>query len=267
MKIGFIGFGEASYYLITGMLNEYPSDIMVYDMDLSKAKEQLNKLEKQRYVSIVESLPKLLEKTEVVFVAVPGEADEEVFSSIIALGTEGQLFVDLCTTLPDVKARIENNLSRIQGKYVDVAVMGSVPRQKQRVPMMISGNGTKGFIKIADRYSMDIHIVSEKAGDASVIKLCRSIYMKGLAALLIETKSVSEAYGVSDIVFRSLEESMDADTFSDYSKRLIEGTMKHCERRNEEMKSCLKVIDKAGLNGHMTEGTIRLYEELIDKIS
>lgn len=267
MKIGFIGFGEASYYFISGMLNECQSKIMVYDVDRSKAEEQWKKLEKKKYVSITESIRELLEKTEIVFVAVPGETDEKVFSSIIDLRIENKLFVDLCTALPDVKSRIENKLFDIQCKYVDVAVMGSVPKLKQKVPMMVSGNGSEEFSRIVDRYAMDVDILGEKAGEASVIKFCRSIYMKGLAALLIETKNVSEAYGVCDKVFRSLEKSMDNDSFSDYSRRLIDGTMRHCKRRTKEMENCLKIIDRVKINGYMAEGTIRLYEELADKIN
>ena len=105
-------------------------------------------------------------------------------------------------------------------------------------------------------------IVGEKAGDAMIVKLCRSIYMKGLAALTIEMTKVCEAYGVKEQVWASLAKSMDHDQFMIYTPRLIDGTIRNLERRINEVCECIDLIKSIEETGVMTEATLKLYKSL-----
>lgn len=174
------------------------------------------------------------------------------------------MFIDLCTAKPEDKHEISKIVEDTGNYYVDVAVMGSVPTLKHKVPMYISGSGCKLMCDILSPFGMDITCVGEKAGSASIIKLCRSIYMKGLAALSIELEEVCNHYGVKDEVYASLAKSMDNDNFMTYTPRLIKGTKLHCVRRLNEVKECLDLISATQTEGYMTEATRKLYETLID---
>lgn len=141
--------------------------------------------------------------------------------------------------------------------------MGSVPLLKHKVPMYVSGTGCELMVDALSSFDMDITIVGERAGCASIIKLCRSIYMKGIAALSIELEKVCEHYGVKDEVYASLAKSMDNDAFMIYTPRLIKGTIKHCTRRLNEVKECIELIESAEIEGYMTKATAKLYEEIL----
>lgn len=262
-KLGFVGFGEATINIVEGLLTENNWSFYVYDIDYEAAlirKEE----RKLKCVTLVNDLEDILSKCTIVFVAVPGFADEEIFSSIMKnKKKQNLLFIDICTAKPDVKKRISEKINCINSKYVDVAVMGSVPKFKHKVPMMVSGSGAEDFKHIFSNYNMNIKIVGIQAGIASVIKLCRSIYMKGLAALLIETKKVSQAFKVEEEVFDSIAESMDADDFVVYSQRLIKGTYTHCVRRRAEVAEVLDLISSAGISSYLTEGTLKLYDDIV----
>lgn len=262
MKIGFIGFGEASSNIAIGMLSEKKESFVVYDADYKRAESLIIALGLQGRINLVETLRDALAMADVLFVAVPGKYDEVLFQDILSESTKEQLFIDLCTAPPDIKRKIEMKLTTNGSMYVDVAVMGSVPTLKHRVPMYISGSGAERMKDELTEYRFDMTIVGEKAGEASVIKLCRSIYMKGIAALSIEMTNVCEYYGVKDKVYESLANSLDGDCFTNYTPRLINGTIKHRERRLQEVRECLEIIKKAGIKGEMTQGTIELYENL-----
>jgi 3-hydroxyisobutyrate dehydrogenase-like beta-hydroxyacid dehydrogenase len=264
-RIGFVGFGEAAVNLMQGLIQEKACQIYAYDTDYIGAMQKKQKIDNRR-ITIVKGITELLSKCTIIFVAVPGTVDEEVFSELLRYKVKGILFVDICTSKPEIKNQIATKVDDCGGMYVDVAVMGSVPKLKHKVPMKVSGSGAIIFQKEFSEAGMQIDVVGQKAGEASVIKLCRSIYMKGIAALLIETKNVSKAYGVEEQVFSSIADSMDADLFEVYSKRLIDGTYKHCKRRKAEVEESLEIVHSAGFDGFMTDGTIKTYNYLLKEI-
>ena len=77
-------------------------------------------------------------------------------------------------------------------------MLGSLPKDKHQVPITASGNGAKVFYDLMSPYGMKINPINEKVGDASAIKLVRSLFMKGIASLMIDTMQAADAYGISD---------------------------------------------------------------------
>lgn len=195
-------------------------------------------------------------------IAIPGNNDLALFKSLDATKLNGKLIVDFCTARPSDKFEISKIVDDSGGVYVDVAAMGSFPTLKQKVPMLLSGRGADNMLKEFDGLGMDMKIVGEKAGDAMIVKLCRSIYMKGLAALTIEMTKVCEAYGVKEQVWASLAKSMDHDQFMIYTPRLIDGTIRNLERRINEVCECIDLIKSIEETGVMTEATLKLYKSL-----
>ena len=56
-------------------------------------------------------------------------------------------------------------------------------------------------------WGMDAKVVSDQLGVASAIKMCRSVMIKGLEALVIESYTTARAYGVEDHVIPTLQET------------------------------------------------------------
>ena len=261
-KIGFLGFGEASSNIAVGLLTEHQVKFYAYDVDAKRANEVINSLKLESKVQLVSNLREALQFADIFFVAIPGKYDEGLFDEILACAPLDKVFLDLCTARPSIKASIEARMRKTGCIYLDIAVMGSVPALKHKVPMYASGHDVSIVPEMADMFNLNISVVGDKAGDASLIKICRSIYMKGLAALSIEVTKVCDYYGVKEKVYESLSNSLDNDFFNNYTPRLINGTIKHHDRRLEEIKECMEIIKNANMPGHMTMGTISLYEDL-----
>lgn len=125
-------------------------------------------------------------------------------------------------------------------------MLGSLPKDKHKVPMMASGNGAKRYKEAADSLGMNVSYVSEEAGAASAIKLVQSIFMKGLEALMIETVEAADAYGVSEVVVDSLSTSLDGIPFRAHLDRLVTGAAIHCARKGHELEGSMEMQEDEG---------------------
>ena len=69
---------------------------------------------------------------------------------------------------------------------VEAAVMDLVPRSQHKVPMLLAGKDAEELIAKLAPYGVDMTSVGDDIGAASTIKMCRSVFMKGLDAILME---------------------------------------------------------------------------------
>ena len=255
MKIGFLGFGEAAFELSTGLKEEGLTSIKAFDVMANDDKfgPQIKSRAQSVGIQLQDSLSELLPDIDVLFVAVPASKALEVSATVCSqLNGSSFLYVDVSASSPNVKQEIEKGLSDVDIPFVDVAMLGPLPVFKHKVPISASGNGTEELIKKMEPYHMNITSVGTKAGDASAVKLIRSVFMKGIVGLYLETLQASETFNVSSEVLSSLEDTMDSHSFMDTLNRLITGTAVHAERRAFELNGSVEMLQEAGLNANLT---------------
>ena len=71
--------------------------------------------------------------------------------------------------------------------------------------MLASGAGAQAFADIFVPLGMPVTVVSEQAGDAATLKLVRSVFMKGLAAAVVESMQAAEAAGHAEWLEQEIE--------------------------------------------------------------
>ena len=64
--------------------------------------------------------------------------------------------------------------------------MSAVPPHAHRVPMLLGGTEAAAFAELLSPFGMRFEVMSGKVGTAAAVKMCRSIVVKGLEALLFE---------------------------------------------------------------------------------
>src|SRR6185436_16617023 len=99
----------------------------------------------------------------------------------------GTLFLDLNSASPGTKQQAAALVDAKGAHYVEAGVMTSVPPYGIRVPMLLGGARAAGLTAQLKDWGMDAKAVSEQLGVASAIKMCRSVMIKGLEALVIES--------------------------------------------------------------------------------
>jgi 3-hydroxyisobutyrate dehydrogenase-like beta-hydroxyacid dehydrogenase len=182
-----------------------------------------------------------------------------------ALGPDA-IYADLNTTAPGLKRQINELIQTIGGNFVDVAVMGPVPRQGIRTFCLVAGSAGQRFTAIAASLGMDVQAVSEEAGVAAERKLVRSIFMKGMAAACVEARAVArrldcEGWLLAE-VSRELERA-DAALLS----RLLEGSEQHAARRVAEMQAVVQMEHDIDIEPRIASAAQAWLQELSDQTS
>ncbi|WP_153733142.1 NAD(P)-dependent oxidoreductase [Sporosarcina obsidiansis] len=263
-RIGFIGFGEAASQISEGLLAEGVAEICAYDanQDDQKFGPAIRGKANDLQVVLKDSLHNLALESDILISATSAKYAISVAKEIKPFLTENHLFVDLNAASPQVKKEINTIIAGL-AKFVDVAVMESVPKFQHRVPLLASGEGAKEFAQFGSHNKMDITVIDEEPGSASAIKMIRSVFMKGFTMLLIETLSVSEQYAVTDEILESIDRSLRGNHIYETSNGLITRTAIHAERRVSEMKEVISTLEDRRVDVTMSEATKTKLEMLV----
>ena len=90
---------------------------------------------------------------------------------------------------------------------------------------------------------MPVRVISEEAGDAAALKLVRSVFMKGLAAAVVESMQAAEAVGHAEWLEHEIEEMIGRP----FLERALEGSRKHAMRRVDEMEAARELLLELGV--------------------
>jgi 3-hydroxyisobutyrate dehydrogenase-like beta-hydroxyacid dehydrogenase len=168
------------------------------------------------------------------------------------------LYFDMNSVAPDTKRAAATLIDAAGGRYVDVAVMAPVQPARLAVPLLVSGQyADEGAAALVDLGFTNVRVVTGEVGQASSIKMIRSIMVKGQEALTAEMMLAAEAAGVAGEVLSSLGDGW--DTKAAYN---LERMRTHGIRRAAEMEEVAKTLTALGIEPVMTTGTIRLQTEM-----
>lgn len=264
MKIGFIGFGEVAYEFSKGLLEEGVKEITTYDIQIEHLifGKLLTSRASELGIRLTNNLSEVVNLADILMVAVPANKALEVSKTLKPFLKKSQLYVELSASTPKTQSEIFETLKESQVNYVDASIMGPVPVYAHKVPILASGPGSKILIEKMQPYHMNITKINEHPGSASSVKLIRSIYMKGIASLLIETLKAADTYSVSELVLESISETFDNRSFIESMNRLVTGTAIHSERRAKELIGTIEMMEDKDLNHFMTDATKAKLEEI-----
>jgi 3-hydroxyisobutyrate dehydrogenase-like beta-hydroxyacid dehydrogenase len=164
----------------------------------------------------------------------------------------GTLFLDLNSASPGTKRQCAALLDGAGAHYVEAGVMTSVPPYGIRVPMLLGGAQAAALAARLNDWGMDARAVSEQLGVASAIKMCRSVMIKGLEALVIESYTAARAYGVEEHVLPTLQETFPSIDWAAQGAYFFQRVAQHGQRRAEEMRESARTVREAGFEPLMT---------------
>ena len=167
----------------------------------------------------------------------------------------GSYFLDLNSASPGTKKQAAELIDGAGGHYVEAGVMTSVPPYGIRVPMLLGGRQAGVLAEQLMAWGMDAKAVSDQLGVASAIKMCRSVMIKGLEALVIESYATARAYGVEDHVIPTLQETFPGIDWEKQATYLLQRVIEHGRRRSEEVREVAQTVREAGLTPWSAQGT------------
>ncbi|UZK65187.1 DUF1932 domain-containing protein [Sphingomonas sp. M1-B02] len=169
----------------------------------------------------------------------------------------GTLWFDMNSVAPDTKRAAAEAIEAGGGRYVDVAVMAPVHPKRLAVPLLIGGpHAEEAAAFLATIGFTDVTQVSGPVGQASSIKMIRSVMVKGIEALTAECFLAADAAGVGEAVRTSLDASWPGTDWESKADYNLDRMMVHGLRRAAEMEEVVKTLDSLGSGSAMTRGTI-----------
>jgi len=159
----------------------------------------------------------------------------------------GALFLDLNSVSPGTKRAAATAIEAGRGRYVEAAVMSSVPPHGIRVPILLGGPHADAAAEMLVAFGFSVTVHSGEVGRASAVKMCRSVVIKGLEALLTESLVTAHRHGVEKDVLDSLAETFPHEKWPALSAYMIGRAMLHGRRRAEEMQEVARTVEEAGL--------------------
>ena len=164
------------------------------------------------------------------------------------------LYADLNAAGPELK----RELAMLVPSFVDVALLGAVTMRGLRTPALASGPGAERFAELFEPLGMPVEVVSDRPGDASALKLLRSVFMKGIAAAALESLAAAEAAGRREWLEAQLAEVLTPVLL----RRLVEGSRRHAARRVDELDAACELLASLGVEPRIAGASRAILAEL-----
>jgi 3-hydroxyisobutyrate dehydrogenase-like beta-hydroxyacid dehydrogenase len=173
------------------------------------------------------------------------------------------VYADLATASAGLKLRLAATAAGAGLGFVDVALMAPVPGRGLRTPALASGPSAGRFAALLGPLGMPVQPAGDRAGTAASRKLLRSVVMKGLAGLLIESLRAAEAAGLASETWANVVDQL-AAADEDFVRRLVTGTGPHARRRLDEMEAAADLLAELGVEPIMTRSTAATLRAVAD---
>lgn len=253
-RIGFIGFGEAGYHLAKGLRQAGIEDIAAYDI---QSTDQIRQRAAETQTKLAASNAALAAASDIIFSTVTANQAGAAAAQTAPHLSSHHLYADLNSVSPGLKQSLAKLIDATGARFVEVAVMSAVPPHGHKVPMLTGGPAAAEFASLLTPYGMKIEVGATQVGSAAATKMCRSVMIKGIEALLTECVLGATRYGADERVFSSLGESLPGIDWAKLATYMVGRVVMHGERRAREMEEVAETLRSAGVDPIMAEATVR----------
>jgi 3-hydroxyisobutyrate dehydrogenase-like beta-hydroxyacid dehydrogenase len=253
--IALIGYGEVGRILAED-LRAQGLAVTAYDLKLGdEAGAAMRAHAARQGVLLASAHAPAVQGAELVISAVTASQAVRVAQDCAAGLAPGAFFLDFNSASPGAKIRAATLIDAAGGRYVEGAVMTSVPPYRSRVPLLLGGPFAATLLPLLNALGFAAQVASDKLGVASATKMCRSVMIKGLEAMLIESFTTARHYGVEDALIASLAETFPAIDWEKQGAYFFQRVIEHGRRRSEEVREVAETVREAGLVPHSAAGT------------
>jgi 3-hydroxyisobutyrate dehydrogenase-like beta-hydroxyacid dehydrogenase len=195
-------------------------------------------------VKIAPDISSLVAASDLVLSLVTAAVATDV-ATAAAAAWPGGLFVDFNSTSPSEKQRLAPLFG--DGGYVDGAILGAISGEGAAVSLVLAGPRAEEAQAALTDAGFNAQAVAREVGGASALKMCRSVFMKGIECLFIEALIAASHFDVTEPVLANIEATFSTYGIRPLARMLVTTHAPHCERRAAEMLVATSMLEEAGL--------------------
>jgi 3-hydroxyisobutyrate dehydrogenase len=250
-SIAIIGFGEVGSTFARDLKAKGVADIRTFDVAFADARSRAaQNLAAAPAIDGTENAAAAVSGQPIIIAAVTAGSALAAARSVAPHLAPGAFYLDVNSVSPGAKQEIATAIEGAGGRFVEAAVMTSVPPKGLASPMLLGGLHAAAFLDAVAGLGMDLTPFSEKIGAASSVKMSRSVMIKGMEALCVECLLTARQYGVEQEVLASLTDTLVSD-WRKTTRYMIGRALKHGRRRAEEVREVARTVEEAGLEPFM----------------
>jgi 3-hydroxyisobutyrate dehydrogenase-like beta-hydroxyacid dehydrogenase len=254
LRWGIIGFGEAGSAFAGHIGQRSMQPIQIVDPLLNRPPlpNHLRERLDSAAAEVVPDITTLVRGCDIVLSLVTPRLAAPIAQEAASARSRG-LYIDFNSVAPNGKREMAALFP--DNAYVDGAILGSIAGEGAATPLALGGPRAAEAHTSLSGVELIASVVGDEVGAASALKMCRSVFMKGLECLFVETLLAADQFDIKEPVLSSIEETVAAYGLRPMAKMLVTTHAAHCGRRAEEMDGVTRMLEETGMRSEMSQAT------------
>jgi 3-hydroxyisobutyrate dehydrogenase-like beta-hydroxyacid dehydrogenase len=252
-RVCLLGFGEVGQALAVDLTAHGVTNLSAWDLLFPAPDSAPSRASAAKGVRAGQNARDAAAGADLVISAVTAAQDIEAARSVAPYLKRNAYFLDVNSVSPAVKEEVSQIIEAAAGRYVEAAIMSPIAPRRAASPMLFGGPHAAEFLPLAHELGFGgARVFSDRIGSASAAKMCRSVVVKGMEALLGESLLAARRYGVEGAVLESLQSMFASADWRAQARYMISRSLVHGQRRAEEMREAARTVSEAGFEPRMS---------------
>lgn len=253
-RIGFIGFGEVGKTFASAMVAA-GVEVSYYDVVRTDAVPGVT------YYPLEE----LAQRCEILLSTVATHVAVSVAETAAPLLTARNTYADMNSTSAALKRRIAGVIGTSAADFVEGAILSAVGEAGAKAAILVAGKRAEAFARRMNQAGLvNVKYFSSTVGEASRVKMLRSIFSKGVECLLLEMLVAGKRAGVAEYLWKDIVDFMTKHPFQGVAENWIKTHPGASVRRYHEMEQVLETLNELGVDPIMTRGTTEFFRQSVE---
>jgi 3-hydroxyisobutyrate dehydrogenase-like beta-hydroxyacid dehydrogenase len=260
-NVCFVGFGEAGEALSGGFRSQSP---VAWDLELLTDTFTCRERIQRAGFRPASSLEDALEGIDWVISLVTADQAGVVCEQVCSSARSKFSYLEMNSCSPGTKRSNAKMVANAGGVLADVAIMSPVNPSRLETPLLVSGPSADDCVNFLNYFGYNASFCGPDVGQASALKMTRSIMIKGVEALSAECFLTAQRLGIQPEIVASLTKSFDGLDWLTRGGYNLERMSRHGIRRAAEMREVVATIQETGLSADMTSSTVEWQQRIGD---
>lgn len=253
VRVCLLGFGEVGQTLAADLDRAGVEQIVAWDVLFADSASIPSKGLSGTRVRAASDAASAVRDAQLVISAVTAAQDVHAARAVLNGLQRGAFYLDVNSVSPEMKREVATIIDSSGARYVEGAVMSPIGPKRIASPILLGGAHAEAFLQLGQPLGFTgAKVFAGEIGKASAAKMCRSVMIKGIEALLTESMLAARSHGVEDTVLASLQDLFPGPDWRKLAQYMISRSLLHGKRRAEEMREVAQTVTNTGLTPHMS---------------
>jgi 3-hydroxyisobutyrate dehydrogenase len=260
---GIVGHGVVGSVL-SGLLSKHGARVLSYDCLLDNQETAAliqKKIEDDQSKAC--SLAEVLDAGDYILSVVTPQSCRDIADRVSRSLRAHQVFVDLTSSSPARKRIIGTTVTNSGAKFVEGVILGAVSSFTSPV-ILLGGPAGESASSIFQQYGLAARFYSSEIGRASAFKMLRSIFSKGMEAVLVETLVAARRAGLLDEIWEEIQTTLSAGKVEDTLQTWIRSHPRSAQRRCHEMQEVSGFLEEIGIQPVLPRASAQVFARSLE---